>query len=431
MSNIRKIWYLHKAMKQQWLKTSELEEIQRKMLRGIIKHAYENVPFYHRKIDSVGIKPDDIKTVDDLKKIPITTKQELRDNFSNTIAKGVDLNKCDISKTSGSTGIPLTVYYSEKDDDYEKAIALRPNLSCGQKIRDKWVVITSPDHIAPKKWFQRLRIFAPEFISLFDNVKKQISILEKFNPDVLDGYASSIFLLAKELEETENNKIRPKIIFTTAELLTNDIRKYIESVFGVKVYDQFGCVELARTAWECPEQCGYHIDMDAVVMEFLRDGEAVAPEERGEIVYTGLYQYAMPFIRYAVGDIGIPSDEKCPCGRGLPMMNVIEGRTDAFVQVSDGRCFSPIIWTILLRPFSEIAQFKVLQEKRNLIKVQIVKGKGFSQETIDSVKGNIKNALGEDMHIEVEIVNEISREAGKVRSVVSKVRIDWNKQGDV
>jgi len=427
MSSIRKIWYLHKVMKQQWLKTSELEEIQRKMLRGIIKHAYENVPFYHSKFDSVGVKPDDIKTVEDLSKIPITTKQELRDNFSSgIIAKGVNINKCDVSKTSGSTGIPLTVYYSEKDDDYEKAIALRPNLSCGQKIRDKWAVITSPDHIAFKKWFQKFRVFAPEYVSLFAGVNEQISILENFQPDVLDGYPSSIYLLAKGIKEMGNDKIHPKIIFTTAELLTDDMRKYVESVFGVKVYDQFGCVELARTAWECPEHCGYHIDMDAVVMEFLRDGEAVTPGERGEIVYTGLYQHAMPFIRYAVGDIGIPSDEKCPCGRGLPMMKLVEGRTDAFVQVPDGRVFSPIIWTILLRPFLEISQFKVIQEKKNLIKVQIVKGKGFMEKTIDRVKRDIKNVLGEDMHIEVEFVDEIPREAGKVRSVVSKIKIDWN-----
>ena len=427
MSNIRKLWYLRKVMKQQWLKTSELEEIQRKMLRKIIKHAYDNVPFYHHKFDSVGVKPDDIKTIDDLKKIPITTKQELRDNFPDSIvAKGIDINKCWSTRTSGSTGVPLTVVWDERAEDYEKAIALRPNLSCGQKIRDKWTFITSPDHIVTKKWFQKLRIFAPVYISLFDDVKKQIAILEKYNPAILDGYSSSLYLLAKEIKETENDKIHPKIIFTTAELLTDDMRKYIESVFGVKVYDQFGCVELARTAWECPEHCGYHIDIDAVVMEFLSDGEAVASGERGEIVYTGLYNYSMPFIRYAVGDIGVPNDEKCPCGRGLPLMKVVEGRKDAFVQVPGGRIFSPIIWTILLRPFSDIAQFKVIQERKDLIKLQIVKGKGFSQETIDRVKKDIKNVLGEDMNIEVEIVNEIPREkSGKVRSVTSKVKIGW------
>ena len=423
MSNLRKIWYLHKVMKQQWLKTSELEEIQRKMLRAIIKHAYENVPFYHRKFRSVGIRPDDIKTVDDLKKIPITTKQELRDNFPDgVIAKGVDINKCHTSTTSGSTGKPLLVVYGEKDDDYEKAIALRPNLNCGQKIRDKWALITSPKHIKPKKWFQRLRIFAPEYISVYDSAKEQISILEKFQPDVLDGYASSIYLLAREIERTGNDKIRPRIIFTTAELLTEDMRKYIESVFRAPVYDQFGCVELARTAWECPEHCGYHIDVDAVVMEFIKDGEQAASGERGEIVYTGLYNYSMPFIRYAVGDVGIPSDEKCPCGRGLPLMKVVEGRKDVFMKTPSGKIIPPIIWPVIMERITTINQYKIIQEKIDLIKVQIVKGKGFSEETCSRVKRDIKNALGEDLHIEVEIVDKIPREAGKVRSVVSKIK---------
>ena len=362
MSNIRKLWYLHKVMKQQWLKTSELEEIQRKMLRGIIKHAYENVPLYHRKFNSVGVKPNDIKTVEDIRKIPITTKQELRDNFPDgVIARGVDVNKCWTSRTSGSTGIPLTVVYGEKDEDYEKAIALRPNLSCGQKIRDKWVVITSPAHATPKKWFQRLGFFGPDGISLLTDIQEQISIIERINPDVIDGYSSAIYLLAKEIKETGNDKIRPRIIYGSAELLTDEMREYINSVFGVEIYDQFGCVELARTAWECPEHFEYHIDIDAVVMEFLSRGEAVGSGERGEIVYTGLYNYSMPFIRYAVGDIGVPTDEKCPCGRGLPLMKVIEGRTDAFVQVPNGKIFSPIIWTILLRPY-KLEHFKVIQE---------------------------------------------------------------------
>ncbi|KAF5436481.1 phenylacetate-CoA ligase [Candidatus Methanophagaceae archaeon] len=418
--------YLHRVMKQQWLKASELEEIQQKMLRGIIKHAYDNVPLYHQKFRSVGVMPDDIKTVRDLEKIPITTKQELRDKFPDSvIARGVDINKCWNTRTSGSTGVPLTVVWDKRAEDYEKAIALRPNLSCGQKVRDKWVVITSQDHIVTKKWFQKLRIFAPEYMSLFDEVKKQISILEKFSPDILDGYSSSLYLLAKEIKETGNSKIHPRIIFSTSELLDEETRRYIKSVFGVEVYDQFGCVELARTAWECPEHCGYHIDIDAVVMEFLRDGDAVASGERGEIVYTGLYNYSMPLIRYAVGDIGIPSDEKCPCGRGLPLMEVVEGRKDAFVQVPGGKIYSPIIWTILLRPFPEIAQFKVIQERKDLIIVQIIRDENFSQETVNRVKKSINTVLGEDVYIEVEIVDNIPREGGKVRSAVSKVRIEW------
>ncbi|MBP1910656.1 phenylacetate--CoA ligase family protein [Methanolobus bombayensis] len=427
MSHLKKALYLSKLMKQQWLTPSEIQEIQNKKIRNIIKHAYTNIPFYRQKFKAAGISPDDIRTVDDLIKVPITTKEELKTNFpDNIVAKGVDLNKCWLPHTSGSTGIPLTIAYGQNDEDYQKAVALRPNLSCGQKIRDKWAVFTSPSHIVQKKWFQKLNIFAPQFISLFDEVDSQINSLESINPNIVDGYSSSIYLLARRLKETENENINPNIIFTTSELLTDNIRNYIESFFDLKVFDQFGCVELGRTAWECNEHCGYHIDADSIVMEFLNDGEQVSAGETGNIVYTGLYNYSMPLIRYSVGDVGIPSDETCNCGRGLPMMKVIEGRADAYMQVPDGRVFSPITWTILMRDIPGVGQYKAIQEKKDLIKVVLVKSDEFSDDTVNQVIANVKNTMGHDITVLVSIVDEIPREkSGKLKSAISHVNINW------
>ena len=413
-------------MRQQWLKTSELEEIQRKMLRRIIKHAYENVPFYHQKFRSAGIKPDDIKSVEDLSKVPFTTKQEIRDNFPDgVIARGVNLNRCTTARTTGSSGMPLTVVCSIKDDDYEKALALRPNLSCGQKPWDKWVIITSPDHIKPRQWFQHFRIFAPKYIPVWENITEQISILEKYSPDVIDGRAYTLKFLAKELEERENDRIHPKLIFSTAELLDKETREYIESAFGAKVYDQFGCVEANRTAWECPERIGYHIDIDGVVMEFLRDGEPVSSGERGEIVYTNLWSYAMPFIRYQIGDVGIPTDEKCPCDRGLPLMKVVEGRKDNFIITSSGKLIPPVAWTVIMRAIPGIVEYQIIQEKIDQIRVKIVKEYNFSQKTINLIEKDIKKVLGNNIYLQVEIVDEIHRnKLDKYQSVISKIKIN-------
>jgi len=425
MSHLRKAFYLQKLMKQQWQKPEELEAIQVKMLRGMLKHAYANVPLYHDKFRSVGIYPDDIKCVEDLQKLPLTTKKEVQENFPHRIlSPGTDLSKCWISQTSGSTGIPFKMVYGTRDEDYQKAVALRPNLGCGQKIRDRWAVFTSPSHVVEKKWFQKLRIFAPEFVSLFDKPDDQIQALKRINPDVIDGYASSIYLVAKRLQETGNDGINPRLIYSTSELLTQDMRSCIETAFGVDVLDQFGCVELGRTAWECHEHGGYHIDCDAVVMEFLQEGSAVVPGERGEIVYTGLYNYTMPLIRYAVGDVGVPSDEICPCGRGLPLMKLIEGRSDAFMKAPNGRIFSPIIWTVLMREIPGIGQFKVIQEKIDLLKVLVIKGPDFSEATIPQIQRDIKAAMGEEMVVDVDIVEEIPRDkSGKVRCAVSKVAV--------
>jgi len=416
-------------MKSQWQPYEELRELQDRKLRAITKHAYENVPFYHQKFDSAGVSPEGIKTVEDLPKLPITTKQEVKDNFPDRIvAKGVDISKCWLPRTSGSTGIPLTVAYDEAAEDFQKAVALRPNLSCGQKPWDKWADITSPDRIHDKQWFQKLGIFNPIGVSLFLEPKEQMSAIEKINPSIIDGYSSSIYLLAKAVQENGSDKIHPRIIYGTAEFLTNEMRECINSTFVVEMYDQFGCVEFGRTAWECPAHSGYHIDVEAVVMEFVRNGRQVPAGERGEIIYTTLYNYAMPLIRYAIGDIGVSSGRKCPCGRGLPLMESVEGRTDAFVQLPNGRIFSPIIWTISLRPFSDIAQFRVIQETIDKLRIQVVSGRGFTQDTINHIIRDVRHVLGDEVHIEIEPVDEIPRDkSGKVRSVISKVEIDWGK----
>jgi len=427
MGSINKLRLLHQVRKNQWLKTSELEELQAKKLRGIIKHAYENTEFYHRKFKDAGIRPEDIKRVEDLEKVPFTTKEELREHSTGSIlAKGVDLKTCLVTETSGSTGIPTKIVYDKNADDFSKAINLRSYIENGLRLRSKWAVFKDPHHFQKQQWFQRLRIFSPLQLSVFDTTNKQISILRKFKPNIIDGYTSSIRLLAKAIEENGIDDIKPKVVFGTSEILDDETREYINSIFDVEMVDFFGCVELNRTAWECSEHVGYHIDIDAVVMEFIKDGENVSAGERGEIVYTGLYNYAMPLIRFRVEDIGVPSDEKCPCGRGLPLMKLIEGRSDSFMQVPDGRIFSPIIWTAIMRRILGVGQFKAIQERKDLVKILVVRNNEFNQRTIDQIKHDVKEVMGKEVNVETEIVDEIPKDkTGKVRAAVSKVKIEW------
>jgi len=412
-------------MKSQWWSNKKLKKLQEKRLRSIIKFAYEEVHIFHNKCKEARVRPEDIKTVEELVKVPFTTKDEIQANFPHgVLAKHVDLNKCWHSRTSGSTGRPMTMVYDQKAEDFEKATALRPNLTCGQGLRDKWATITSPAHTGKLRWFQKLGFFRQDFLSLFDTPENQLRILRKLNPDVLDGYASSIFLVARELEKGYNERIHPKLIFPSAEMLTEQMRETIISAFDLNPLDQYGCVEVGRTAWECHEHTGYHMDIESVVMEFVREGEQVSYGERGEIVYTCLYNYAMPMIRYRIGDVGVPSDESCPCGRGLPLMKRLEGRKDAYIKTPSGRIFSPIIWTVLLRPYN-LVQFKVIQEKVDKIRIKIIPSKIFNQQTVESIKKDINNVLGEEVRLIVEIVKEIPRDSsGKIRSVISKINIE-------
>jgi phenylacetate-CoA ligase len=416
---------LVQARKNQWLKPAELEELQAKRLRAMIKHAYGNTEFYHRKFKDAGIRPEDIRTVADLKKVPFTTKSEVREHSTGSmLARGVDLRKCIVTETSGSTGIPTKVVYDSSANDFSKAINLRSHFENGLTPWSRWAIFGDPHHFQKPTWFQKFGLLSPTWISALDPVEKQIEYLKKFKPDVLSGYTSSLYLLSSAIKEKGIDDITPKVVISTSELLDPSTREYINSVFGVEMVDHFGCVELNRTAWECSEHAGYHIDVDAVVMEFISDGEAAAPGERGEIVYTGLYNYAMPLIRYAIEDIGAPSDERCPCGRGLPLMKLIEGRSDSFMRTPDGRLFSPIIWTLLMRQIPGVGQFKAIQEKKDLIKIQVVRDQAFTGATARRIVHDVQEVMGEEMRVDVEVVEEIPRDkSGKVRCAVSKVAV--------
>jgi len=414
---------LMQARRNQWLKPSELEELQAKKLRVMIKHAYDNTEFYHRKFKDAGIRPEDIRTVDDLKRIPYTTKNELRNNSTGSmIAKGLDLRNCLVTQTSGSTGMPTKIVYDQPANDFSKAINLRSHIENGLALTSKWAIFGDPRHFQKPKWFQKFGIFSPQWISAFDPIEKQLQFFQEFKPDIIGGYTSSILMLAQAVKERGITDITPKAVIGTSELLDPGTREYIDSVFNVRTIDHFGCVELNRTAWECSEHAGYHIDVDAVVMEFISNGEAAAPGERGEIVYTGLYNYAMPLIRYRIGDIGIPSGEVCPCGRGLPLMKVIEGRSNSFLQALDGRAIPPMIWGLSMKRIPGVGQFKAIQEKKDLIKILIVKDQAFTKATAEQIVHDVQEIMGQGIHVHVEVVEEIPKDkSGKIRCVESKV----------
>lgn len=423
MSAVNAFRFLMEARRNQWLKPSELEELQAKRLRVMIRHAYDNTEFYHRKFKGAGIRPEDIRTVADLKKVPFTTKSEVREHSTGSmLARNVDLNQCIVTETSGSTGIPTKVVYDSYANDFSKAINLRSHIENGLKPWSRWAIFGDPHHFQKKTWFQKFGVLSPNWISVFDPVEKQIDYLKKVRPDVLSGYASSLYLLSQAIEEKGVEGITPKVVISTSELLDPGTRDYINSVFNVKMVDHFGCVELNRTAWECGEHAGYHIDTDAVVMEFVHDGEEVSAGERGEIVYTGLFNFAMPLIRYNIEDVGVPSDEVCPCGRGLPLMKLIEGRSDSFMQTPDGRVFSPIIWTLIMRQISGIDQFKAIQERKDFIRILVVGDNEFTEATVEQIKHDVKGVMGGGIDVDVEIVDDIPRDkSGKVRCAVSKV----------
>jgi phenylacetate-CoA ligase len=411
----------------------QLLDYQNRKVQEIVRFAFENVPFYHEKFLKLGIRPDDVRSVQDLNKLPIIRREELQENSGKLISSEFDQSKLKVVSTSGSSGKPLFTYLTKREDEFRKAKLLRPHIVCGQKPWDRWVLIEPTQHIKRLGGLQRvLSFYAPVFVSIFDDVAKQASAVEELDPDVLDGYSNSLFLLAEEAEKRGVKSIKPKFVMGGAELIDGASRRFVEKVFDAPFLDQYASEELQMIAWQCPERAEYHIDADSIVMQFVdENGEEVAPGERGELVCTSLFNYAMPFVRYALGDVGVPSEQACcACGRSFPLMKVIEGRKDSMIVLPSGRKVPALVFGWIMefyKYYRNIYQYRIVQKRVDLLRVFIRKrdesfeGREMELELVRHMNKMLD--LGEsEVTFEVEFVDEIPLDkSGKLRKVVSEL----------
>ncbi len=417
--------YLYKLRRSQWLGPPELERLQWQKLRRVLHHAYDQVPYYRRLFDSAGVKPDDIRSQADLPLIPVTTREALQQvPRGDLVAKGVKLARCIERRTSGTTGRPLRIVLSSKEKEAQDMVQARALLENGLNLNDRRAVFVAPWQIPQGKyWFQRLGIWRKLYFSVFDDIRLQMPTLESFQPDSLSGTPAILKLIALEKVKRGSNSLAPRTIFSTADLLDRATRELLESVFRVKVVDLYGSLEFGYMAWECRDHLGYHVNMESVVMEFLKDGRGVSAGDVGEVVCTSLLAYAMPLIRYRLGDLCVPSDQPCPCGRGLPVMKLIAGRANDSFRLPRGRVLTPQALADAMVQFAGmIEQFRIIQEREARVSVHLVKGRDFKADTVPLIEEGLSRILGRDIYIETQIVATIGQDpSGKQRAVISNV----------
>jgi phenylacetate-CoA ligase len=420
-------YYLLKLKKDQWKNPKELKRIQLKKLKVVIKHAYNHVPYYHNAFSSVGIKPDDIKSFEDFTKIPLVSKQDIQKNYRNFVTKGINVSKLPSRNTSGSTGTPLKII----SDPYPSPGASRyPFFECGVKLCDKFVTIWGrATSISWGSKYTRLWGDISETIIPLLTEEKLISLLRQIKPDVLLTFPSVLLSLSSR----DLSGINPRQIFTQGEMVTPYCRDVVKRKFGVDLFEIYGSVEFGNMAFECTEHFALHIITDNVYIELLDEkGEPVAPGEHGEIVVTGLHNYVMPLIRYRIGDLGVLTDDRCPCGRSWPLLKSIEGRSNDLLVLPSGRRIS---WLYLQRcifydqEFQKnlfcISQYQIVQERRDRIVINVVKGLNFDPNLLLRIKSNIEEFFarqGEKLEVIIKLVKDIPMErTGKRRVFISKV----------
>lgn len=404
------------------LSIGELLELQSKRLRALVRSAYDHVPFYRRIFQDAKINPDDIQSASDLRHLPIITKPMLKAvPTREKLANNLSSKALEVHKTSGSTGVPLTVYYRYEDARRLGTIGLRGYFENGLGPLDIHARIIQPYDFARKTFLAHI-FFRKHDFSVFDDIETVAGVLADLKPDILEAYASTLWQLVHTLKKIGVHDLCPRIVFSSAEVLDPSTRKLIDSFFGVSTIDTYGSHETWSIAWECNQHAGYHINADSVIVEFIRNGERVAAGERGKIVVTNLFSFAMPLIRYELGDIGIPSNEMCPCGRQLPLMRLIEGKVMDFIVLPSGQLVSPhaIKKAFTMRP--QIKTFEVLQKDRYNLRVQIVRDNSYSETIEESLHTELSKVTRNELNIAICYADKIAiPSSGKYKVVESRV----------
>ncbi len=401
-------------------------------IRGILRHAAATVPFWNARIEAAGLDPEAFASLDDLRRLPLLTKADLREQGTRLIAAGYQIKDLHEHKTSGSTGTSVVTYRDDACQQFKRGATLRADEWSGWRLGQRKALIWGNPQIRPD-WKGRLRrALLDRDYAYLDTVKMDEPAMGRFAevllrtpPSMLFGHAHSLYLFAQYLQARRPDmKIRPKAILSTCMVLHDFERALIEEVFGCKVTNRYGCEEVSLIACECERHEGLHVNSDCVYVELIdQEGSPCPPGEPGRIIVTDLANRAMPMIRYEVGDMGVWAEKPCSCGRTLPLLSRIEGRVADYVVTRDGSYISGISLTENFAvQVPGVAQMQIIQEEVDRFTFNIVKGPDFGDESLREVQRLVFARFGTGTRYECVFMDRIPQEkSGKYRFCVSKV----------
>lgn len=420
---------LKTLMATQWLPEERLRQLQWQRVQEIIVYAYGHSDYYRSLFDAHGISPDRI-TPENFSRIPVLTKKLIQEHGDRLLSRAYRKEDLIHAKTGGSTGKSLHVYSDRHWLEIRTADALRSNRWAGWDIGMKVAAIWGNPAV-PDDWRSRLRNALRDRTLYLDTMNLSPLTMGAFverwrreRPDIVFGHSHSIFILARFLEDQKISDLRPKGILATSMMLIPQERATIEKVFRCKVTDRYGCEEVGLIASECEQHQGMHLDIEHLYIEFLDDeGRPVADGQNGRIVVTDLFNRGMPLIRYGVEDMGIPTSRKCSCGRGLPMMERVTGRTADFLVRPDGSLVAGVsLVERTLTAIQGIEQMQFVQEQAELLRVNLVVRDGYDGNGEIALRRELQHVFGPEMRLELRYLDGIPQEpSGKYRFSICKL----------
>ncbi|HET6267878.1 MAG TPA: hypothetical protein VFG11_09180 [Acidobacteriota bacterium] len=392
--------------------------LQNRKLQALIKHAYENVPYYRSLFDSAGIEVHDINTIEDLKRIPTTTKDDLRKaGLSSTTAQNIDLSQCITHQTTGSTGKFFTVYVSRSEERIRKQIEFRSLLAMGIRRNDRLAVLgpVSPHN---RRLHERLGLYRSKNISRLLSPEEQVKQLERINPTVLWAYPTVLWGVMHAVDQQLSRIVHPRALITSSEGLNPGVRERIQADLGVEMFNFYAALEVGRIAAECTDHQGLHVIADHLILECV-DGDP------GEVVLTGLDSFTMPFIRYRIGDLCAPVAKKCSCGSNFPLIASPIGRVNDMVRLPSGRIMTPIAFSDLLHPAEgKLDRFRVIQESPDHLILQLAFLTKPQEEELARIRTSFANFFQESIQLEIQVLDVIRDDHVKFKAFLSKLPKD-------
>lgn len=421
---------LRQLERSQWLPKEALQRLQLERLKRFLADAGQQVPYYQRLFRELNFDTGQLQSVGDLARLPLLTKDVIRREFDQL--KAASSEAASLFSTTGSTGDPLRFNIGKRRVSHDVAAKWRATRWWDVDIGDREMVIwSSPIELSKQDYVKRMRdhllrsrLVSSAAMSPAD-MDRFIAEIRRFRPTMLFGYPSSMTLLAQRAEQQgiHLNGLGIKVAFCTAERLYPHQVDILQRVFGCPVANGYGGRDSGFIAHECPYG-GMHITAEDIIVEIVDEqGRPLPAGEAGEVVVTHLYSDAFPFVRYKNGDVAVLDENPCPCGRGLPLLKEVRGRTNDILWAEDGSVVHDVAIAMVLRDMPGVNAFKVIQETLQHCRLQLVTDSRFQMAaSAIKIRETFRLRLGQNVTLDVEYVDAIEPEkSGKYRYVVSKV----------
>jgi len=410
-----------------------LEAYRLERLRALLEHAYRQVPFWRARMNSVGLDPTRIVSLEELALLPPLTKEEVRRYERELIAESYRDGRARANVTGGSTGEPLRFWLDDVQANVARAAKLRYRRwyghDFGERVLYLWGAHRDTAVRGLRGWLRR-RLRQERWVNAFhltpEKMSALVQTLNRWRPSLIVAYPSALQAFARFVRQKGLSVHAPRAIECSAEKLWPEQRLEIEAALHAPVFDVYGSREFGTIAAECPSHEGLHIFNDLHIVEVVRDGRPARPGEIGEILVTCLTNYAMPFIRYRIGDLGILSEEQCSCGRTLPLFKEVVGRSNAVLSLPDGTVVHGAFFSYFFYHQPGVERYRVHQRTQTSVEVLVQGDHLLTTERLTQIEQELEHRLEGQIQVHCHRVEQIDPlPSGKLGYMLSEISVDF------